>query len=166
MPDVTKGEIHASLRRCPLPMPDIDSAPWWEGLRSRELLLQRCKACHRYRWPARAICNDCSSFDVMWVRAGGRGTIASWTVTHQSRPEVEVPYVVVLARLDEQSDLLVPGGCSFDDAGRLEVGAAVQVGFEDVIDENGVQGTVLRWEPVPTVADDVSHRSHLGTGDG
>ncbi|TDB88442.1 hypothetical protein E1264_11285 [Actinomadura sp. KC216] len=128
---------------------DLDSAPWWEALRRREFLVQACVPCRRLRWPARGFCNDCGSDDWTWVRASGLGTVASWTVTH--RPAAEGgPFAVVLVRLADQDDILVPGYVDGPQDGTgLAIGLPVEVGFMDVAagdDERDV--VVLRWQPV------------------
>ena len=118
----------------PVPHADRDSLPWWEALARHEFVLQRCAACEAWRWPARAICNRCASFDWRWEPAGGRGTVASWIVTrHAFLPGFEAPYAVLTVRLDEQEDLLLPGSFAgaADDAA-LAIGAAVTVAFDDV----------------------------------
>ncbi len=128
------------------PLADADSAPWWDALERGELLVQHCARCGRLRWPARAVCGDCSSLEWDWVPASGRGAIASWTVGH--RPGADsVPSVVAMVRLDEQDDLLMPGFIDGRaDGGNLWIGQSVDVGFDDV--EVGPQGwrlAVLRW---------------------
>jgi uncharacterized OB-fold protein len=89
---------------------DRDSVPWWEALARHELVQQRCGACGRWRWPPRERCGRCGSPDWAWETVSGRATVASWIVNHHSfLPGVEAPYTVVLARLEEQDDILVPG---------------------------------------------------------
>ena len=96
----------------PLPHPDRDSAPYWEGVRAGELRLQRCSSCGAWRWPARAICNRCHSFAAEWVAVSGLGTIISWVRTHQVFMRAfqdDVPYVTVEVQLDEQDDIRMIG---------------------------------------------------------
>ena len=45
----------------PAPVPDPDSAFFWEGLRARKLLLQACGACARHRFPPMPSCPYCGS---------------------------------------------------------------------------------------------------------
>ncbi|MEE6140151.1 zinc ribbon domain-containing protein [Mycobacterium sp. 050128] len=126
---------------------DADSATWWDALARHELLIQRCTSCRRLRWPARAVCNDCGSFESTWVPASGRGTIASWTVSHQPADPAGQSTTVVMVRLDDQDDIFMPGyvdgpsdGCG------LGIGLPVDVGFDEV--EFGGAGrrvAVLRW---------------------
>ena len=94
----------------PVPHADRDSAPWWEALARHELLLQRCAQCRAWRFPPRALCNRCGSFDSAWEPASGLGTIASWVVNHHAFSNDFVPpYPVVMVRLDDQDDVLLIG---------------------------------------------------------
>lgn len=101
----------------PEPMPDLDSQPFWEGLKANELRLQRCSSCGRLRWPARAICNRCASFESEWVAVAEAGSVASWIRTQQVFAPAyrsRVPYVVVQIALDLQPDIRLIGGWQAD----------------------------------------------------
>lgn len=129
------------------PALDRDSRPWWEALARHELVLQRCDECGRWRWPPRAICGWCGSLGWRWCAASGQAEVASWVVTHHAfNPAWPTPYVVVLARLVEQEDLLVPGAFAgtVDDPA-LAVGRPLVVEYEDVAGAGGDGFTVLRW---------------------
>jgi uncharacterized protein len=69
--------------------------------------------------------------------------VASWIVNrHPFFSGMEVPSVVVLVRLEEADDVLIPGGWSGSpDGAGLRVGLPVQVGYKDNIDG----GTLLVW---------------------
>lgn len=129
----------------PVPVPDKDSAPYWEGLAAGELRVQRCSGCGTLRWPARAICNRCRSFDADWVAMSGRGTIKSWIRTHQRfHPAFadELPYVTLLVALAEQDDIQIIGAFA-DPAVEPRTGASVRAVFR-----NGQEGgPILFWEP-------------------
>jgi uncharacterized protein len=139
----------AGARR-PLPVADRDSAPWWAGLAEHELRLQRCHDCDTFRWPPRALCNRCGSLDWSWVAASGRATVASWIVNYHAFSDAfSAPYVVVLARLDEQDDILVPGAYGgAPDGDGLRVNRRVVAAFDDVAGPEGTDPvTLLRWMP-------------------
>lgn len=89
----------------PMPAPDPESAPFWEGLRERRLLLQKCGKCGRFRFPPGEICPHCHSREASWVPASGRGALFSWIVVRHPIPrEVfagETPYIVALIDLEE-----------------------------------------------------------------
>jgi uncharacterized OB-fold protein len=96
----------------PVPTPDRDTEPYWKGLAEGRFVLQRCRTCGRWTWPARPICSGCHGFELEWTEAGGGGEVYSWVITHQpyGRDLAElVPYTVAQVRLDEQADILVPG---------------------------------------------------------
>jgi uncharacterized OB-fold protein len=126
----------------PLPHPDRDSQPWWEALARHELRFQRCTACGAWRWPPRAICNRCGSFDAAWEPVSGRGTIAGWIVNHHTfSADFPSPYAVMLVRLEEQDDCKLVGSFR-GDVDALRTGLPVRAVFDDVAD--GV--TLLAWE--------------------
>lgn len=139
----------------PVPVPDADTQPFWDGCRRGELLVQRCAACARWLWQPRPLCSFCQTPDPVWTRVSGEGNVASWTVM---RPPVlpayadKVPFVILLVELDEGVRLL---GYLVDDSGallrsdgtaeRLCMGMRVALRFHDQA------GTILPcWTPVPT----------------
>lgn len=98
--------------RLMLPVVDRDSQTYFDGLADGRLLVQRCRDCGRWTWPARPLCSGCHNDNLAWEPAVGTGTVYSWVVTHQIySPDFAalVPYTVVLVRLDEQDDILIPG---------------------------------------------------------
>ena len=126
-----------------LPDPDRDTAPYWAALANGRFVVQYCRDCGRWTWPARPICSGCHGENLDWEAPGGGGEVHSWVVTHQPyAPDLAqlVPYVVVLVRLDEQDDLLIPGRLVSD----VEVcqGLRVRAVTERVTDEIGL----LNWE--------------------
>lgn len=96
----------------PVPHPDRDSQPYWDFIRKGELRLQRCDACGTWRFPPRALCGSCRTFESTWTPTRGLGRVTSWITTHQIFAPAyggEVPYHVVQVALDEQPDLILPG---------------------------------------------------------
>ena len=92
--------------------PDRDSVPYWRAAAEGRLEIQRCVDCGAWRWPARAICNRCHSFDARWEAPSGRGRIVSWIVAHQPFSAAPVgggPFVVASVALEEQDDLVLLG---------------------------------------------------------
>lgn len=132
------------------PAADRDSAPWWAALTEHRLLLQRCSACATYRFVPRAMCNSCGSFDWTWTDACGKGIIASWTVSHRTfQPNRPAPYTVVVVRLAEADNLLLPGGWSgASDGSDLIIGTPVVARYVDTEVEDGAPATLLHWAPV------------------
>jgi uncharacterized OB-fold protein len=129
-----------------LPEPDRDSARWWAALGEGHVEVQRCTDCDAWTWPPRPICSGCHGEHLAWREVSGLGEVHSWVVAHQVyAPSLAslVPYTVVLVRLDEQPDLLVPGRFLSD----VEVrgGLRVRAVAQRVEDDLGV----LEWEADP-----------------
>jgi uncharacterized OB-fold protein len=125
---------------------DVDSQEWWAGVAERRLLVQRCD-CGHLRWPARAICGRCGSLEWAWAEAAPTATVASWVVTYHQYFHAEVPYVVVLGRLDAQPDIYIPAGWAGSVDGRdLSIDQTIRVEFLDRREpREGHPSTVLRW---------------------
>src|SRR5690242_1047042 len=91
-------------RGLPLPLPTVDTAPFYEAARRDELVFQRCTACGRFRHHPRPTCPGCLSREFAWTRSGGRGAVYTWTIVRgPTLPafEARVPYNVVDVLMDE-----------------------------------------------------------------
>ena len=134
----------ARAHRKPLPRVDEESRGYWEALARHELYLQRCRGCGTLRYYPRALCPECLSSGVDWVRARGRGTVYSFTVTHQNQApgfREELPYVLAVVELEEGLQLMTNVvGCPPE---RVRIGLAVTAVFEDVAPEI----TLLKFRP-------------------
>jgi uncharacterized OB-fold protein len=128
----------ADAAQRPLPLPDEDTAPFWEGCRRHQLLMQRCAACGAFRFHPRRMCPCCQSVESEWVPVSGRGTIASRVVVH---PPVlpafqeRVPFAVALVELAEDPTLRMIGNVLDAPPEAVRIGRAVEVAFEDVTSE-------------------------------
>ena len=122
--------------RKPLPRIDEESRGYWEALARHELYLQRCRACGTFRFYPRALCPACLSDATEWVRASGRGTVYSFTVTYQNQApgfREEVPYVLAIVELAEGVRLMTNVVGSSPET--VRIGLPVEVVFEDVTPE-------------------------------
>jgi uncharacterized OB-fold protein len=80
------------------------------------------------------------------VPAAGTGRVYSWIVGHQvfmRGMADEVPYPVLMVRLDDAGDIFMYGNLVDADAGRLEPGLPVEAVFVDAGDEL----TLVQWRP-------------------
>jgi len=122
--------------RKPLPRVDEESRGYWEALARHELYFQRCRDCGTVRLYPRAVCPSCLSSATEWVRASGRGTVYTFTVTQQNHTpgfREELPYVLAMVELAEGPRLVTNlVGCTPDD---VRIGMAVEVVFEGVTAE-------------------------------
>src|SRR5689334_12586422 len=128
----------------PRPVPDPDSAPFWEAVAQQRLVVQRCATCGTLRFPLRPVCSICHSTDWERHEVSGRGRVLSWVVTHQVfHPAFadRVPYTTLLVELEEQAGLLMYGNLRPD--GEISWLMPVRAVFER-IDE---QMTLVQWTP-------------------
>lgn len=119
-----------------IPKPTKISAPFWEGCRQGVLRIQRCSACAAWVYYPAYMCPACSSLDLDWTTASGRGRIYSSTRIEEpvsAASGVMTPLIVALVELEEgpvmMSNIVGP------DAGTAAIGDAVTVMFQKVSDE-------------------------------
>jgi uncharacterized OB-fold protein len=129
----------------PMPVPDADSRPFWEGCREHRLKIERCADCKTARFPPARLCPHCRSSRSEWITASGRGTVFSWIVVRHPVPKDiyagEVPYVVALVELEE--GVRMPTnvvGCAPE---AIRAGMPVEVVFEEV----SAEITLPRFRP-------------------
>jgi uncharacterized OB-fold protein len=120
----------------PLPVPDEQSAAYWQATAAHQLVVARCSRCERFTHPPDIVCPHCHHTDpgFRFEPVSGRGTICSWTTMHQSFvPGFDelLPFVLVDVRLEED-DVRLIGRLIDDSDAPLQVGAAVTVVFEDL----------------------------------
>ena len=124
-----------AARPKPLPVITDENRPFWEGCRQGKLLLQFCDACQRYQFYPRLYCMQCSSDQLRWVEASGRGVIYSYTIIRQNKsPEFmpDVPYNVAIVQLEEGPRML--SNVVDIDLADLRVDLPVMVVFDRVND--------------------------------
>ena len=87
----------------PVPVPDADSAPFWEACRERRLTVQQCSSCGKRRFPPVGLCHRCHGWDFDWVEVS-EGSVYSWVVVRHSPIESlrqALPYVVAVIDLGD-----------------------------------------------------------------
>lgn len=65
----------------PMPVATEISAPFWEGLKARRLLVQQCGACAQWLFYPRRHCPACLAPDPAWREVSGQATLYSFTLT-------------------------------------------------------------------------------------
>jgi len=83
--------------------PNAITRPFWEACARRELRLQRCAACGRFRHPPLPGCPRCGSPASEWPLLSGRGRVFSFTIVHHPAIptlQPDVPYNVVVVELE------------------------------------------------------------------
>ncbi|MFI9828443.1 bifunctional MaoC family dehydratase N-terminal/OB-fold nucleic acid binding domain-containing protein [Streptomyces sp. NPDC051913] len=86
----------------PRPVVNRDNAGFWEGVRERRLLIQRCTGCSTLRHPWLPGCATCGHPGWDTVEASGTGQVHSYVVMHHPPfPAFDPPYAVALIELTE-----------------------------------------------------------------
>ena len=114
----------------PKPGVDWETRAYWEGCGRHELILQRCRSCGTLQHRPRALCVSCLSDEIEHFPASGRGTVYSFTATHQNQApgfREALPYVLAYVELEEGVRLLTNiVGCSPED---VRIGLPVEVEY-------------------------------------
>ncbi|MFC8097707.1 Zn-ribbon domain-containing OB-fold protein [Streptomyces sp. NPDC057363] len=136
----------------PVPVPDPQSAPFWEAAARHVLCLARCGACGGFSHPPDVVCEHCGSTcpDFTFTPVDGRGTVESWTVMRQSfLPGFEelVPFVLVDVGLSDPSGVRLIGRLLDGQTPRLRLGAPVRTVFEHIRPDIAVPAFTLLEGP-------------------
>lgn len=121
----------------PVPVPDDQSAPFWDAAAAHRLVLARCSQCGGLSLPPDVVCGNCGSSEPehTWVPSSGRGTVRSWTVVRKAFVPGfadDLPFVLVDVEVDDQQELRLIGRLLDGADAELTIGDRVAVAFEDV----------------------------------
>jgi hypothetical protein len=128
----------------PMPQPTPLSQPYWDGLRAREVRLQRCDGCGHWVFFPRPHCPSCGSRRLAWHKVSGEGTLYAYTVARvPTLPEFadEMPQLLAVVQLDEGPH--VNTTLVGIEAAALAIGQRVR----PVFDERPGALTLLRYAP-------------------
>jgi uncharacterized OB-fold protein len=128
------SDAHAEPAR-PEPPISEEAHPFWDATRSRQLVVQWCRACDRAVFYPRAVCPGCLSNDLEWRPSVGTGRVHAVTVEHRPqdpRMADRAPYAIALVDVDDGWRMLTNiVGCEPSD---VEVGMEVAVTWEPLSD--------------------------------
>ena len=115
----------------PLPTPNAETLPYWQGCADGRLLIQKCTDCGHLQFYPRLICTECTSRTLVWHEASGRGVVKTFTIIRRAVSaafEADVPYVVALIALTEGPTMMANiVACDVD---AVAIGMDVAVTFE------------------------------------
>lgn len=108
---------------------------FWEAVKQKRLVFQRCKECGEFLHPPRPMCHKCHSYDLEWVESTGKGEIYSWVVfTREVNPLYRVPFEVVVVEMEEKGVRFI-SNMAEGKPEDLYFGMPVEVVFMDITDE-------------------------------
>ena len=114
----------------PLPRPNAETRPFWEGCARSELLYQYCAACRRAQFYPRSHCAACHGTALKWRRSAGRGAVYSCTTVQRAPTpafKAMVPYVIALVDLEEGFRMML--NVLDCDPAAVKIGTPVRVVF-------------------------------------
>ena len=115
--------------------PSAVTRPFWDACVRRELRLQRCVGCGRFRHPPLPGCPHCGSAASEWPLLSGRGRLFSFTVVHHpALPSLQgdVPYNVVVVELDGAPGARLIGNVIDVEPAGLRIGLEVEIAWDEV----------------------------------
>jgi hypothetical protein len=121
----------------PVPEPTPETKEFWEGAKRGELRIQRCRACSRAYFYPRPFCPNCSSRDVEWFTASGRGKLHTYVINHRPAYGFQdaAPYVIAIVQLDEGPRMMSNLVGVEPDPEQIRCDMPLEVTFEDLSDE-------------------------------
>ena len=133
-----------------LPIPDEDTLVFWEGCRRGRLLIQRCDACHAFRFPPGPLCPQCCSSLTIWREDPGDGEILTFCVYHSELAGPawlsKLPYVVAVVELS-YSNVRMLGNLVAGDPERVKIGLKTGLCFETIDDRVALPQFYLLPDP-------------------
>ena len=86
----------------PIRSMDPYAREFWIYTEKKELRLQQCSNCGKFRWPPGPTCDKCLSDEADWAAVSGRGRVLSWTTFHRKYfEEYPAPHTVLVLELEE-----------------------------------------------------------------
>ena len=127
---------------------DPYAGQFWEFTKSKELRLQRCAECGKFRWPPSPTCDRCLSEAFAWTQSAGRGTLLSWVIfRRQYFHEYPSGHHTAIVELDEGPLFItIPvnrDGSAITDGAGLHDGLRMELAWADAQDQFGTY-----WLPV------------------
>lgn len=109
----------------------VETAPFWEGCKKEQLLIQQCRHCGHYQFYPRLMCTNCMNREVDWIEASGKGKVKTYTIIHRAISEAymkEAPYVLAIIELEEGPTMM--SNVINCDPEKVYIGQEVEVTFE------------------------------------
>jgi len=119
---------------------------FWAAAREHRLVVQRCDDCGALRHYPQPRCPECRSAAWRWTPLSGRGTVHTFTVTHQAFHPAwadRVPFAVATVELEEGVRMV--SDLPPEDVDRVAIGMAVECWFEDHHLDDGTTFTFPRF---------------------
>lgn len=117
----------------PLPTPTPDDQAYWDFIDRRELRIQRCTGCARFRHPPMPNCPYCRSSRFDWQPVSGKGTVFTYTIVrHAAHPALKLalPFNVAVIMLDDADDVRIVSNVVDTAPDEIGIGMPVELVWE------------------------------------
>ncbi|MGE0386264.1 MAG: Zn-ribbon domain-containing OB-fold protein [Gammaproteobacteria bacterium] len=119
----------------PLPRAEEhDTREFWTATRDRRLTYPQCRNCGTIVFYPRRHCTGCTSADLEWKTASGKGTVYTYSVVRQSYHPFfrhKTPYAVAWIDLDEGPRILSNIVGVANPVADVRIGMRVEVEWEE-----------------------------------
>jgi uncharacterized OB-fold protein len=107
--------------------------PFWDYCEKRELRIQQCVDCGRFRHPPQPVCAQCRSTRTQWTQVSGKGEVYTYTIVHHAATPAlreSVPYNVAIVLLDGADDVRLTSNVVDASLEEMRVGLRVELVWE------------------------------------
>jgi uncharacterized protein len=122
----------AAEERYPRPRPTGLDKPYWQALRREDLVLQACLDCGTFQWFPRASCTRCYAERLAWQPVDSRGTVFTYTVTHQRVGfafDKDAPYILAVVEFPVPGTVRMAGVLRGVAPEEVRIGLPVRAAF-------------------------------------
>lgn len=108
-------------------------AAFWQHCAQRELRIQQCADCGRFRHPPQPACARCRSTRSRWTAVTGDGEVYTYTIVHHAAEKVlreALPYNVAIVLLDGADDVRLTSNVIDAKPEEMRVGLRVKLVWE------------------------------------
>jgi uncharacterized OB-fold protein len=118
------------------PYIDFDNQGFWDGVKERKLVFQRCRDCGLFVHRPRPMCPRCLSTSKEWVPSEGKGKVYCWVnfvYANVAYPGIKVPYPVAVIEMIEGVRMI--SNLQGIEPGDVYIGMPVEVVFDEIADD-------------------------------
>lgn len=119
----------------PLPkIGELDTQAFWQATKDGAFKYQQCDSCDTVVFYPRRHCTGCTSGNLSWKTASGKGTVYTYSIVRQSyHPFFRnlVPYAVAWVDLEEGPRILTNITGVDDPLTQVKIGQAVELEWEE-----------------------------------
>ncbi|ARF15988.1 Zn-ribbon domain-containing OB-fold protein [Sporosarcina ureae] len=132
----------------PIPLKDLDNAPYWDAADQHQLALQKCDDCQAYSQPPGPTCAKCGSANVRFEQLGDDITATVYSYVVSYRPflpgfQDELPTIIALGQLDQVPEVKIMGNILKCEEKDLQIGMPIRMTWVDITEDRALP----QWIP-------------------